>query len=110
MVTPDKTKFCSAALQSQGGVRHGFFTRAGGVSEGLYASLNCGPGSADAPAGVAENRALVAQHLGAHNADVVTLYQVHGAAALSVSAPVSGADRPRPTPWWRRRPGSPSAC
>jgi len=38
------------------GVVHGFFTRQGGVSEGIYASLNCGPGSADAPASVAENR------------------------------------------------------
>ena len=41
------------------GIRHGFFTRAGGVSEGVYASLNAGVGSNDAPRNVAENRARV---------------------------------------------------
>lgn len=61
------------------GIRHGFFTRFGGVSEGIYASLNCGPGSADDPAAVKENRARAARSLGAHHADILTLYQVHGA-------------------------------
>lgn len=77
------------------GIRHGFFTRAGGVSEGLYAGLNCGPGSSDVAARVAENRARVAAHLGARHRDVVTLYQVHGKDACTISAPVVGDGRPK---------------
>ena len=46
-----------SALNDFTRVRHGFFTREGGVSQGLYASLNCGPGSKDEPAAVQENRA-----------------------------------------------------
>ena len=48
-------------LDTLPGIRHGFMTRAGGVSEGIYASLNCGPGSRDDAANVAENRARVAE-------------------------------------------------
>ncbi len=72
------------------GIRHGFFTRAGGVSTGLYAALNCGLGSNDDPASVLENRRRVAKHLsgGTHDG-VVTLYQVHGATALSIAQPVA---------------------
>lgn len=77
------------------GIRHGFFTRVGGTSQSIYASLNCGTGSADDPGCVAENRLRIARHLRAHNPDVVTLYQVHGATALAVSAFVGGADRPK---------------
>ena len=44
------------------GIAHGFFTRHGGVSQGIYASLNCGLGSRDDPAAVGENRARVAAH------------------------------------------------
>ncbi|MGF1500367.1 MAG: peptidoglycan editing factor PgeF [Paracoccaceae bacterium] len=64
---------------------HGFFTRLGGVSTGLYESLNGGPGSADAPAAVAENRARIAAALGA--AHLVSVAQVHGATALEVTGP-----------------------
>jgi copper oxidase (laccase) domain-containing protein len=46
------------------GIRHGFFTRQGGTSRGLYASLNCGAGSKDDPVAVIENRSRIAQHLG----------------------------------------------
>ncbi len=58
------------------GIAHGFFGCEGGVSEGLYASLNCGPGSKDDPACVAENRARVAQAL-APGVKLVTLAQIH---------------------------------
>jgi polyphenol oxidase len=58
-------------------MRHGFFTRCGGVSSGIYTSLNCGPGSADEPAAVQENRKRVAEALGAGQG-LVSLYQVHG--------------------------------
>jgi purine-nucleoside/S-methyl-5'-thioadenosine phosphorylase / adenosine deaminase len=87
------------------GIRHGFFTRAGGTSRGIYASLNCGPGSADAPEQVAENRARVARHLAADHDDVVTLYQVHSATALSIDAPVSPSDRPKADAVVTRTPG-----
>jgi polyphenol oxidase len=76
------------------GVAHGFFTREGGVSAGIYASLNCGLGSGDDPAAVRENRARVAARL--HANDLVSAYQVHGTEALIVRAPLpAGAARPR---------------
>lgn len=75
------------------GAPHGFFTRRGGVSAGLYAGLNCGPGSADAPEAVAENRARVAASLGVAPDSLLTAHQVHGADALRVNAPF--AERPR---------------
>ncbi len=87
------------------GIRHGFFTRAGGVSGGLYASLNCGPGSADDAAHVAENRARVARHLGARQANLVTLYQVHGATALCVDGPLPAEGRPKADAVVTRTPG-----
>jgi hypothetical protein len=77
------------------GIRHGFFTRAGGVSKGIYAGLNCGPGSADDPGHVATNRSRAAGHLGATHPDIVTLYQVHGATAICVDGPVPIDDRPK---------------
>ncbi len=72
-------------LKSLSGIRHGFFTREGGVSAGIYAGLNCGLGSHDDSALVIENRRRVAAHLGADHGGVVTLYQVHGATALTVT-------------------------
>ncbi len=68
------------------GIRHGFFTRQGGTSRGLYASLNCGQGSKDDSVAVVENRARVARHLGSPGDDVQTLHQVHSATALVVDA------------------------
>ncbi len=69
-------------LKSLAGIRHGFFTREGGVSTGIYAGLNCGRGSDDDPGHVAENRARVACHLGAHAPEIATPYQVHGTDAI----------------------------
>lgn len=63
------------------GVRHAFFTRRGGVSEGVYDSLNVGLGSRDDPAAVAENRRRCAQHLDANC--LVTAYQIHSARAVT---------------------------
>ena len=54
----------SRSLAALPAVRHAFFTRAGGVSEGVYASLNAGVGSADEPHRVAENRTRMAGALG----------------------------------------------
>ncbi len=76
-------------------IRHGFFTREGGVSEGIYAGLNTGLGSSDDPARVLENRRRVAEHLGASHGSVVTLYQVHGATALTVDKPQDRTNLPK---------------
>ena len=85
------------------GISHGFFTRAGGVSGGLYAGLNCGPGSADDPAAVGENRDRVRAHLGA--ADLVTAYQVHSPDVVVVRAPWDQADAPKCDGLVTTRPG-----
>lgn len=81
------------------GVRHGFFTRRGGVSSGVWASLNCGPGSDDDPAAVAENRRRVAEAMGA---PLVTLRQVHSAEAVVAEAWETG---PRADAMVTDRPG-----
>lgn len=86
-------------------IRHGFFTRQGGVSEGIYAGLNTGLGSNDDPARVLENRRRVAEHLGAGHGGVVTLYQVHGATALTVTAPPDRAALPKADAVVSRTPG-----
>ncbi len=70
------------------GIRHGFFTREGGVSEGLYAGLNCGLGSKDETERVLENRARVARHLGGAKPEVLTVYQVHGDTAVRADGPI----------------------
>jgi YfiH family protein len=59
------------------GIRHGFFGRAGGVSEGIYASLNCGFGSGDDSERVAENRARVMRRSDLDPANLVTAWQTH---------------------------------
>jgi YfiH family protein len=67
---------------------HGFFGRQGGVSEGVYASLNCGPGSGDDRARVEENRRrAIATLANGAAAKLVTLYQVHSAKAVTVTTP-----------------------
>jgi YfiH family protein len=67
------------------GIRHGFFTREGGVSSGIYASLNCGVGSNDDRALVLENRARVTAALGAPAERLATPYQVHGTTTVTVT-------------------------
>ncbi|MEL6374176.1 MAG: peptidoglycan editing factor PgeF [Pseudomonadota bacterium] len=62
------------------GIVHGFFTREGGVSNGIYAGLNCGRGSRDATLNVEDNRARVQAYLGAD--DLITQFQVHSAIAV----------------------------
>ncbi|HEV7386029.1 MAG TPA: peptidoglycan editing factor PgeF [Phenylobacterium sp.] len=77
----------SRLLEAEG-VRHAFFTRDGGVSDGLYASLNVGLGSDDDPRAVRENRRRCAAHFGAGS--VVTAYQVHSATAEVADGPWPG--------------------
>lgn len=66
------------------GIRHGFFTRLGGVSSGLYASLNCGVGSHDERDHVLQNRGRVATALGVAPDRLATPYQVHSAVTVTV--------------------------
>jgi YfiH family protein len=84
MVTPDRAMFCASTLESCDGIRHGFFTRQGGVSTGIYGSLNCGLGSRDDAENVRQNRALVAQTLGVAPDHLLTLYQIHSSTAVVV--------------------------
>ena len=76
------------------GVRHGFFTRAGGTSTGIYRGLNAGVGSQDARENVTENRARIATWMGVAPDRLLTLYQVHSPDALVVQEPFSG-ERPK---------------
>jgi YfiH family protein len=75
------------------GVRHGFFGRRGGVSTGIYSSLNAGPGSRDDQTAIAENRRRIAAAFNAGVENIVSLHQVHSAIALIVDAPFAD---PRP--------------
>ena len=72
----------SALLNEVAGIRHAFFTRHGGVSTGLYDSLNVGRGSKDDPAAVEENRRRAAAHFGAEGEDLLTCHQIHSATPL----------------------------
>jgi len=77
----------SDLLSAAPGVRHGFFTREGGVSEGIYAGLNVGVGSGDDPARVTENRRLAAEALGGGPEALITCYQIHSATAVIAESP-----------------------
>ena len=90
MVTPDRAMFCASTLESCDGIRHGFFTRQGGVSKGVYGSLNCGLGSRDDVENVRQNRSLVAETLGVPPEHLLTLYQIHSATAVIVDKPWNG--------------------
>ena len=72
---------------------HGFFTRKGGASSGIFAGLNCGTGSSDQAEIVAINRTRVAEAMGVGPQALVTVHQVHSADAIPVTGPL--ADRPQ---------------
>ncbi len=76
-------------------IRHAFFTRTGGVSQGVYASLNGGAGSDDAPAAVVENRARMAAALGVAPDRLLTPYQIHSPDVAVVNCPWAEQTRPR---------------
>jgi YfiH family protein len=82
-------------LADIGGIAHGFFTREGGVSEGIYGALNCGAGSRDDRARVIENRARVAALLGTSGERLVTCHQVHSADAIVVTEPWPMGQNPK---------------
>ena len=76
-------------------IRHAFFTRSGGVSQGVYASLNGGVGSNDGPEKVAENRARMAAALGVKPDRLLTAYQIHSPDVVVADEPWTREDRPR---------------
>lgn len=92
-------------LSGVAGISHGFFTRQGGVSTGLYGALNCGLGSRDDPGQVRQNRARVARALSGHGGQVLTLHQVHSASALVVDRPLESGPPPRADALVTRTPG-----
>ncbi|MES2895328.1 MAG: peptidoglycan editing factor PgeF [Pseudomonadota bacterium] len=94
----------TSPLLEMEGVRHAFFTRQGGVSRGVYESLNVGRGSADAPADVVENRRRAAAHFGAPPQALSTCYQIHSAKALVAEEPWGDA-RPEADGVVTARPG-----
>lgn len=96
-----------APLQADGfgGIRHGFFGRQGGVSAGLYSSLNCGLGSKDDRANVMENRDRVARTLGTTGDRLLTCYQIHSADAVVVDRPWGPEGQPRADALVTKTPG-----
>jgi polyphenol oxidase len=86
-------------------VRHGFFTRQGGVSEGIYASLNGGLGSQDAADRVAENRRRMEQALDVAVGHLVTAYQIHSADVIVAERPWTRENAPRADGIVTRVPG-----
>ncbi len=86
-------------------VAHGFFTREGGVSTGIYASLNGGIGSGDARGNVMENRRRMAEALGVAADRLVLPRLVHSPDAVAISAPLAEDDRPRCDGLATRTPG-----
>ncbi|MBB3993281.1 hypothetical protein GGR95_000909 [Sulfitobacter undariae] len=74
-------------------VKHGFFTRKGGASSGVFAGLNCGQGSSDQSEIVAINRARVANAMGVERDHLLGVHQVHSSVAVTVDGPM--ADKPR---------------
>jgi polyphenol oxidase len=85
----------SPLLSAIPGLRHAFFTREGGVSGGIYASLNGGIGSSDDPANVTENRRRMAEQMGVAPERFLSVYQVHSPDAVVAAGPWQGASRPR---------------
>ncbi len=109
-MNPIEGRVLTASTLDHSGIRHGFFTREGGVSGGVYASLNAGYGSDDARDAVRENRRRISSHLGANAAgtpipDITTVYQVHSARALIIDAPFSEGQVPEADALVTRTPG-----
>jgi polyphenol oxidase len=95
----------TSSMLSVPGIAHAFFTREGGVSDGLYASLNGGQGSDDDAANVAENRARMAAHLGVPSGQLISGYQIHSPDVAIVEEPWTRDNRPRVDALVTNRPG-----
>ena len=88
-------QFLTAGSLRLPGLAHGFFTRLGGVSHGVYASLNVGVGSRDAPEAVTENRVRIAAALGVEPERLAVPFQIHSPDAVAISEGWPPAARPR---------------
>jgi len=95
----------STTLSNIEGITHGFFSRVGGNSDGVYSSLNCGAGSDDDTATVMQNRGIVAQTMGVEADNLVSLYQVHSPKVVVVDSPWSRADAPQADAMVTKQPG-----
>jgi YfiH family protein len=84
----------SSLLSAIPGLRHAFFSREGGVSEGIYAGLNGGTGSHDNPANVAENRRRMAEQMGVAPEHLLNVHQIHSPDVVVATGPWQG-DKPR---------------
>jgi YfiH family protein len=84
-----------SALDGEPAIRHAFFTRQGGVSGGMFASLNCGFGSGDDLDAVARNRAIAAAQLDLAPERLVSCHQIHGTNVMTVEQPWRREDNPR---------------
>lgn len=104
MVQSPLTPVLSSRLM-QAGLRHAFFTREGGVSQGVYAGLNGGIGSADDPALVVENRGRMADYLGVPRSHLLSLYQIHSPNVLVVEEPWEPHQRPQADAMVTTKPG-----
>jgi polyphenol oxidase len=88
-------RLASPLLSAIPGLRHAFFTREGGVSGGLYDSLNGGIGSNDDPAHVAENRRRMAEEMAVAPSHFLSVHQIHSPDAVVATGPWQGPARPR---------------
>ncbi|HTT84786.1 MAG TPA: peptidoglycan editing factor PgeF [Rhizomicrobium sp.] len=98
-------KLAAPNLSELPGIAHGFFGRRGGSSSGIYASLNCGPGSGDVRSRVEENRRRAMAALTAPECRLVTLYQIHGAEGVLVHEPWEVGNAPRADAMATSEPG-----
>jgi YfiH family protein len=85
----------SDLLSAIPGLRHAFFTREGGVSDGIYAGLNGGLGSNDLPANVLENRRRMAEHMGVAPENFLSLHQIHSPDVVVATGPWDSPARPK---------------
>jgi YfiH family protein len=85
----------SSLLAAIPGLRHAFFTREGGVSDGIYDSLNGGLGSRDNPANVAENRRRMAERLGVAPLHLLNVHQIHSPDVIVATGPWESPKRPK---------------
>lgn len=92
--TPRPVLAPSLSALQKNHIFHGFFTREGGISEGIYKSLNVGLGSDDVREHVLENRRRITETLGIPEKQLVTVYQIHSANVVTVTAPFTG-ERPK---------------
>ncbi|MFD2185079.1 peptidoglycan editing factor PgeF [Rhodoplanes azumiensis] len=93
------------SLSALPGIKHAFFTREGGVSEGLYASLNAGFGSGDDQDRVTENRARMAAAVGVAPDRLLSAIQIHSADVIVAETPWTAAERPKRDAIVTRTPG-----